>query len=183
MQKFIGKDFEINSWLNLITEKILDRFRNRLIFIGFVGSYARGEAGPNSDIDINVILDKVDTNDVSVYKEIVQTMPFKEKACGFLAGKDEIKAWPRNEIFHFLFDCKILYGSVSDIIEEPAKKEIVEYIRIAASGILHFTGILLFIQIILNRMSLISKVVLKMLFLKNYFVKKKPEKNKKKPPL
>jgi uncharacterized protein len=134
----MNDNFDISIWLNLITEKIINRFPERVLFIGHVGSYARGEAGPESDIDINVILDEVKINDLISYKEIVKEMPFSDKACGFISGKDEILSWPRHELFHFLYGCKVLYGSIEEFLEEPNKQEIIDYIRISSSGILHF---------------------------------------------
>jgi len=131
-------EFDIEQWLSLITEKIIGKFKERVIYIGHVGSYARGEATNSSDIDINVILDKVDFKDIDEYKSIVISMPFHEKACGFLADRAELMRWPRHELFHFLYGSRTLYGQVLDFIAEPTKDEIKFYLKISVSGILHF---------------------------------------------
>ncbi len=39
-----------------------ERFGSRLVGLTLFGSYARGEAGPDSDVDIAVVLDRIDTH-------------------------------------------------------------------------------------------------------------------------
>ena len=48
--------FDINSWCELFAGKAQKTFGEKLLFIGLQGSYKRGEADDNSDIDIVVIL-------------------------------------------------------------------------------------------------------------------------------
>ncbi len=130
--------FNIDQWLELLVGKLKNTFAERIVFIGHTGSYVRGEATEESDIDLNIILDMVLPEDKLKYRELLADMPFKEKACGFIAGKEEILAWPRHELFHFLSGCRILHGSLSGILKEATDEEIREYIRISASSILHF---------------------------------------------
>ena len=59
------------------------------MFIGYQGSYARQEATDRSDVDMVVILDKLSTDDLKLYRSIVKSMPFSEKACGFICGLPE----------------------------------------------------------------------------------------------
>jgi predicted nucleotidyltransferase len=55
---------------NPVLKGVLDEFRRRLTehfaerLIGLIlfGSYARGEAGPDSDIDVAVVLDRIDSH-------------------------------------------------------------------------------------------------------------------------
>ncbi|MFA6583848.1 MAG: hypothetical protein WCS77_06080 [Elusimicrobiaceae bacterium] len=49
-----------------------------------------------------------------------------------------MRAWPRNELFHFMNGCKILHGGLEGIVAPPTKAEVAEYLRLSASGVLHF---------------------------------------------
>ncbi|MEQ8170985.1 MAG: nucleotidyltransferase domain-containing protein [Candidatus Eremiobacterota bacterium] len=132
-------DFNVNEWLDLLMYHLRETFGERLLFAGHTGSFARGEAGENSDIDVNVVLDKVDIEDLIAYRQIVKKMPLSKKACGFICSVREIKAWPRHELFHFVNGCKNLYGNIFDLIDGPDKREITDYIRNSSSAILHET--------------------------------------------
>ena len=61
----------IDEWLNLAIEKLQKVFREKLLFVGLQGSYNRGEATPESDIDLVVILDKLS---LSYKKYLSQTI-------------------------------------------------------------------------------------------------------------
>jgi len=47
----------IDHWMTDLTAKLKEAFSDRLLFVGLQGSYRRGEANENSDIDAVVILD------------------------------------------------------------------------------------------------------------------------------
>jgi len=51
---------DVDSWLEEFHQRLLDRFGDRLVFLAHHGSWARGEARPDSDIDAFVIVDRVD---------------------------------------------------------------------------------------------------------------------------
>lgn len=132
-------EFNINEWLNLLMKNLAETFGERLIFAGHTGSYVRGEAAENSDIDVNIILEQVNINDLLSYRQIVKKMPYSKKACGFICSVEEIKAWPRHELFHFVNGCKVLHGNIFDLIENPGNRDIADYIRNSSSTILHET--------------------------------------------
>jgi predicted nucleotidyltransferase len=69
--------FNSDKWLELLVERIRKTFGNRVLYIGHTGSYARGEATENSDIDVNVVLDCLSINDLNVYRRIIQSMPYQ----------------------------------------------------------------------------------------------------------
>lgn len=129
--------FDANIWIEQLKQKVLDEFQKRVIFIGFQGSYKRNEATPESDIDMVVILDKVDICDLKAYRKIIDTMPHREKACGFISGKKEIQNWTKSDLFQFLYDTKPLYGNLKDIITEPAKEDIKLAVKTGAQNIYH----------------------------------------------
>ena len=51
---------EIQQYLNLFQQKLEKIFKNEIFFFGIQGSYGRGEATENSDIDIVVIFESRD---------------------------------------------------------------------------------------------------------------------------
>ena len=63
----------------MLAEKALARFGARVWFMGLQGSVRRGAATESSDIDFVLILDRLDTADLSAYRELVRSMPDSEK--------------------------------------------------------------------------------------------------------
>ncbi len=129
--------FDIDSWVSDLTEKLKNSFSDRLLFVGLQGSYRRGEAKETSDIDIVVILDRISISDLKIYKEIISTMPESEKACGFFAGKCEIKNWPKMEIFQFKNDTKPILGSLDNLVPEIEKQDIETYVKSSSASLYH----------------------------------------------
>ena len=103
---------DIEEWINNYTREILDNFKDRINFIGLQGSYARGEATEESDIDVVVIFDKLSIEDLNNYDEIISKMPYRDKICGFLAGKEEITNWEKSDLFQFYNDTRSIYGEL-----------------------------------------------------------------------
>ena len=103
------------AWAKMLAEKALAHFGARVWFMGLQGSVRRGAATESSDIDFVLILDRLDTADLSAYRELVRSMPDSEKACGFVSGRKELLAWPRADLFQFYHDTEALYGSLSEV--------------------------------------------------------------------
>ena len=78
------------DWMSLLRDRLLESFGDRVVFIGLQGSRARGEAGDGSDIDAVAILDTLSVRDLDTYRGILDRMPHRELACGFVSGADEI---------------------------------------------------------------------------------------------
>lgn len=106
------QEFSINKWLNTYTAQIKNTFGSRVEFIGIQGSYARGEADKNSDIDAVLLLDHFSYEDLKIYENLISALDYREKICGFISGIDEIKNWDRADLFQFYYDTKPLYGSI-----------------------------------------------------------------------
>lgn len=130
-------NFDVNKWLDLLLQKLVGAYKDRLIFVGHTGSWVRGEAGTQSDIDMNVILSSVGFDDIKQYRQIIKEMPNSEKACGFIGSKEEIQAWPRHELFHFINGCRILYGDINNLVASPTRQDLIDYIKITSSAIIH----------------------------------------------
>lgn len=128
---------DIQNWLQNITVKLRKEFAERVLFIGCQGSYKRGEATPDSDIDLVVILDYLTLEDLRVYKGIIRSMPQYEKACGFISGKKELKNWSRSDMFQFCYETESLYGDIRTLITPPNRKDIKAAVKSGAEALYH----------------------------------------------
>ena len=125
------------KWVNELKGKLVAAFGERLLFVGFQGSYKRGEATEESDIDVVTILDRLELDDLKIYRGLVQGMPDREKACGFIAGKGEMASWPKHEIFQMERETEALHGSLKGLLPAVGRADAEESVRIAASGLYH----------------------------------------------
>jgi len=127
----------IEEWLNIALEKLQKTFSQKLIFVGLQGSYNRGEATSESDVDLVVILEELDFEALMQYRSIINNMPNKEKACGFISGKKELQNWSKADLFQFFYDTKPLYGNLENIIKPPAKEDIKHSIKVSSENLYH----------------------------------------------
>ena len=85
----------ISVWLYSFLKKLDETFGERVFFAGYQGSYARGEATEDSDIDVVVILDNLTVEDLDTYSKMLDGLKYRERICGFISGKDELMAWDK----------------------------------------------------------------------------------------
>lgn len=107
---------EIDQWMSLLQDRLLETFGDRVVFIGLQGSHARGEATDVSDIDAVVILDIASHEDMVSYRGILDSMPRRELACGFLSGVGELSGWVASDLFQFRHDTVPIRGSLDAIL-------------------------------------------------------------------
>ncbi len=131
--------FDVDIWLDTTIEKLQEKFSQNLLFVGLQGSYNRGEATESSDIDLVVILENVTFEDLKNYRLIIDNLSHKEKACGFISGKNELQKWSKADMFQFYYDTKSLYGKLEDIIQPPSLDEIKQSIKISSENLYHAT--------------------------------------------
>lgn len=131
------RNFDLQIWLDLIQEKIKTAFEDNLLFIGYHGSYRRLEATEKSDIDLIVILKNLSVKDLKKYREIVSSMPFKEKCCGFISGEKEIQNWSKSDIFQFYYERENLYGDIKKLITPPVKEDIKIAVKMGVETLYH----------------------------------------------
>ncbi len=128
---------DISVWTDEYMRKLDEAFGERVWFAGLQGSYSRGEATENSDIDMVVILDELCPADIETYNNMLDTMPCRELACGFLSGKEEILNWESADLFQFYYDTKPIKGSLDDLRTLIDKTAIDRAIKIGACNIYH----------------------------------------------
>ncbi|MBE7703881.1 MAG: nucleotidyltransferase domain-containing protein [Cyanobacteria bacterium SIG28] len=129
--------FDINVWLDIIIKKLQNEFEQRLLFVGLQGSYNRGEATPNSDIDIVVILENLSFEDLKRYRSIIDSMPDKDKSCGFISGREELQNWSKSDLFQFFYDTKSLIGNLQDLIQAPTIEDATQAVKISSENLYH----------------------------------------------
>lgn len=127
----------IQEWIKQFQKEILLNFKERICFIGLQGSYARGEATENSDIDVVVIFDTLTVDDLKQYDQIISQMSYREKICVFLSGRDEIICWEKSDLFQFYYDTKPIYKNLDFILPFIKQENIKQAILIGSCNIYH----------------------------------------------
>lgn len=128
---------EIERWMAGLRAELFERFGPRLLFLGLQGSYGRGEANEDSDIDVVAVLDRVELSDLDAYRAMVRKMPEGEKACGFLCGAVELKSWPRYDLLAVARDTRDVYGTLAELLPSFDQGDVAEAAAIGASGLYH----------------------------------------------
>jgi len=126
-----------NDWMTELTEKLKSYFGDKLILTGLQGSYQRDEATENSDIDAVIILDALSLGDLKTVKGVLATMPENDKTCGFISGRNELRNWPKHELLQFMNDTCLYYGSFDGLLPEIRRDDVIESVKIGASGLYH----------------------------------------------
>ena len=127
----------ITEWIDLYKETMQAEFGSRICFMGLQGSYARQEATEQSDIDMVLILDKMNFTDLQTYKNLLQTLPNPDLICGFVSGREELTNWNLTELFQFYYDTMPIIGSLDDLIPEISAETIRQYVKNQACTIYH----------------------------------------------
>ncbi len=128
---------DINAWIQNFLQTLKETFANRVWFVGLQGSYSRGEATENSDIDVVVILDELSAMDVQTYNNMLDTMSYRELICGFLSGKKEIMNWEPSDLFQFCHDTTPIEGSLDEVMAVIDESAVNRAIKIGVCNIFH----------------------------------------------
>lgn len=130
---------EIENWMNDLCGKLTDAFGERLVFAGLQGSYLRGEETEESDIDVMVVLDRLELSDLARYKTFIAGIAEGEKACGFICGREELAAWPKHELFQLAKETRGWYGDLTELLPPVTRNDLCDSVRIAAANLYHET--------------------------------------------
>ena len=128
---------EILPWTRSLAQKLRKNFGPRLLFLGYQGSYARGEATPESDIDIVAILDHLTPADLETYRSLARSMPHGDLACGFICGERELRKWPRWDLLSLALDTKPVLGDLQAYLPDFTDRDRREALSAATSGLYH----------------------------------------------
>ncbi len=112
-------------------------FGERLLYMGLQGSYLRGEARENSDIDVMVILEGFSVRDMDAYREILKRIGFYEKSCGFICGRAEMKCWNPLEICALRHTTKDLLGALADHLPPASREDEINFVKLNLGNLYH----------------------------------------------
>ena len=128
---------ELHTWMDDFLRGLRETFGDRIYFVGLQGSYGRGEATEASDIDPVVILDELSCADIRTYHRLLDTLPHRERICGFLSGREELLRWEASDLFQFYYDTKPVQGSLAALLPRIDGPAVERAIRLGVCNIYH----------------------------------------------
>ncbi len=134
-----GMDISIDAWMEEYQRAVKERFGGRVWFIGLQGSFGRGEATEDSDIDAVLILDTVSAADLQAYGDLLDGLPQRDRVCGFVSGREELLAWEPSDLFQFYHDTVPVHGSLDELLGRISREDVVRAIHLGACNIYHMT--------------------------------------------
>ncbi len=129
--------FNLDTYIQNLVAECKTAFGGRLLYMGLQGSYLRGEAHENSDIDIMMIIDNFTLTDMQTYREILKKIGWYEKSCGFICGKDEMLRWNPMEVCQLKFTTKNIVGTLTDYLPPATKEDEINYVKISLGNLYH----------------------------------------------
>lgn len=128
---------DVNSYIHHLIPLLDAQFSKRLLYIGLQGSYLRGEASENSDIDIMVIIDGLSVADLKAYRRIIASMDHFDKSCGFICSREDLKNWNPLEIAHLMGSTKDCFGSLIDFVPAYTLEDIRNFVKMSLNNLYH----------------------------------------------
>lgn len=129
--------FQPGQYISSLTDLLRERFGERLLYVGLQGSYLRGEADENSDIDIMAVIQNITVADLSAYREAISKLEGCEKSCGFICGEAELKHWNPLEICHLLHATEDYYGTLAALVPNYTQNDVRNYVKLSLGNFLH----------------------------------------------
>ena len=121
--------FDLDSYLNDLISNCRATFGARLLYVGLQGSWLRGEAHESSDIDVMVILDR--------FREILKTIGFYERSCGFICSRDELLRRNPLEVCQLRHTTKDLFGVLTDYLPSASREDEINYVKLCLGNLYH----------------------------------------------
>ena len=131
------KTFDIEDYLQKLIGACKNSFRERLLYVGLQGSYMRGEATDQSDIDVMVLLEDFSAADLDAYRDILKKIGAYEKSCGFICGKNEMLLWNPLEVCQLRHTTKDLFGELKDFLPTAARQDEINYVKLSLGNLYH----------------------------------------------
>lgn len=128
---------DIKVWLKLFTDKMRARFPDNISCLGIQGSYARGEAGPDSDIDLVVVFHKLSFDVLQQYKKLLGEIGKGMKLCGFVCDRQILSEWNDGELLQLYFDTLPLYGNLTFISKKINRQAALKLVQQNSNNIYH----------------------------------------------
>ena len=129
--------FNIDEYLNNLISHCKESYGERLVYVGLQGSYLRGEARENSDIDVMIVLDEFSVEDMKSYRAILKEIGWYEKSCGFICGKEDLANWNPLESLQLKYTTKDLYGNLESLLPPSTRQDEINYVKISLGNFYH----------------------------------------------
>lgn len=129
--------FTPKQYIFSLIERMNAACNGRLLYVGLQGSYLRGEATENSDIDIMAVIDDMTAADLDAYRQAIAALPDAQKSCGFICGKEELLHWNPLEICHLLHSTKDYYGTLADLVPTYTRHDVIAYVKLSLGNLYH----------------------------------------------
>ena len=127
----------IETYILQLANLLQAHFGTRLQYIGLQGSYMRGEATENSDIDIMVVIDELSVDDLDYYRSVIDSLGEPDKSCGFICSKTDLSNWNPLEICNLLHGTKDYYGTLSKIVPPYSSEDIRNFLKFSLNSLYH----------------------------------------------
>lgn len=129
--------FNIDNYLEKLISRCKESFGDRLFYVGLQGSYLRGEARENSDIDVMIVLDDFSVEDMKTYRAILKEIGWYEKSCGFICGKEDLANWNPLESLQLNYTTKDLLGNLKTLLPPSIRQDEINYVKISLGNFYH----------------------------------------------
>ncbi len=129
--------FNIDNYLEKLISRCKESFGDRLFYAGLQGSYLRGEATENSDIDVMIVLDEFSVADMKTYRAILKEIGWYEKSCGFICGKEDLANWNPLESLQLNYTTKDLLGNLKTLLPPSIRQDEINYVKISLGNFYH----------------------------------------------
>lgn len=130
----------LKTWKPAAMAALREAFGERLLCLGLQGSYLRGEATADSDIDLLVVLDRVTIDDLDTFHAAMHSMPDGGRAVGFTCGRAELAAWPAYELYQFEHGTEVWLGDLHALLPEYDGDDIRMGTRISVANLYHMVN-------------------------------------------
>ena len=121
----------IEKYIQQLSELLRKQFSSRLLYVGLQGSYLRGEANSDSDIDIMVVIADLNVSDLTLYRKIINALEYSEKSCGFICSTQDLCHWNPLEICSLLHTTKDYYGTLREFTPDYSEADLRNFLKIA----------------------------------------------------
>ena len=112
-------------------------FGKRLLYVGLQGSYMRGEATEDSDIDVMLLLDRLSVADMDANRDILERVGHREKSCGFICGREELARWNPLEVCQLRHTTRDLLGSLAEYLPDATRADEINYVKLSLDNLYH----------------------------------------------
>lgn len=128
---------DIEFYLTSAVDGLKSCFGERLLYVGLQGSYLRGEATEESDIDLMVVIDRLSADDLDSYRGVIEGLGHYDQSCGFICSKEDLACWNRLELCHLLHSTRDCWGELASLLPAFTKADTAEFVKLSLNNLYH----------------------------------------------